>query len=71
MSIFDNLRSYEFDRNKKRVFGIKSAIIWGHSKNSNSCSPLLYISKPRGITNDEFNELLDSLIIGFKQEGNQ
>lgn len=30
MSIFNKIKSFEFDKNKKNVFGIKSAIIWGH-----------------------------------------
>lgn len=65
MSIFDEIKSVEFDRNRNKIFGIKSGIVWGHSKNSNSIFPLLYISKPKHITEEQFNELLDSIDINF------
>jgi len=65
MSIFDEIKSVEFDRNRNKIFGIKSGIVWGHSKNSNSIFPLLYISKPKHITEEQFNELLDSIEINF------
>jgi hypothetical protein len=61
MSILDNLRSFEFDRNKKRIFGIKSAIVWGHSKDCNGYSPLLYISKPKHVSQEDFDFILDHL----------
>jgi len=50
MNILDTIRSFEFDKNRKRIFGIKSAIIWGHSNTINASSPLLYISKPKSIS---------------------
>ena len=65
MSIFDNLRAIEFDKNENHIFGIKSAIVWGHSKHQNSCSPLLYIRKPKGVTQEEYDELIDSIEIKF------
>lgn len=65
MSIFDEIKSFEFDRNRNKIFGIKSGIVWGHSKNSNSSFPLLYISKPKHITEEQFNKLLDSIEINF------
>ena len=65
MSIFDEIKSVEFDRNRNKIFGIKSGIVWGHSKDKNSSFPLLYISKPKHITEEQFNELLDSIEINF------
>lgn len=65
MSIWDNVRAIEVDRNENKVFGIKSAIIWGHSANSNSVFPLLYLRKPKGITQEEYDELIDSIAIQF------
>ena len=65
MSIFDEIKSVEFDRNRNKIFGIKSGIVWGHSKDKNSIFPLLYISKPKHITEEQFNELLDSIDINF------
>jgi hypothetical protein len=66
--MLDNLRSFEFDRNKKRIFGIKSAIVWGHSKTSNSSSPLLYISKPKHVSQEDFDFILDHLDLTFYTE---
>ena len=65
MSIFDTLRSFSFDKNEKHIFGIKSGIIWGHSNKANASSPLLYISKPKAISQEEFEELLDCIDIQF------
>lgn len=62
MSILKELQSFEFDRNKSKVFGIKSAIIWGHHKNGGSY-PLLYITKPKHVTQEEYEEILDGLNI--------
>lgn len=71
MSIFAGLRSFEFDKNKKHIFGIKSGIVWGHSNKSNSSSPLLYISKPKSISQEEYEELLECIDIQFKAKKNE
>lgn len=65
MGVFDEIKSFEFDRNRNKIFGIKSGIVWGHSKDKNYIFPLLYISKPKHITEEQFNELLDSIEINF------
>lgn len=65
MSIFDKIRSIEFDRNKIKIFGIKSAVVWGHSKEENAAFPLLYVTKPKHISIEEYEELLDSMDIQF------
>ena len=59
----DNIKSIEYDINKNKVFGIKSAIIWGHAKDKNVASPLLYISKPRNVSQEDFEVLLEKLQI--------
>jgi hypothetical protein len=69
MSIFDNLRSFSFDKNEKHIFGIKSGIVWGHSNKTNLISPLLYISKPKSISLEEYQELLDMIDIHFIKKG--
>lgn len=66
MNILDTIRSFEFDRNRTRVFGIKSAIVWGHSNKSNSSFPLLYISKPKGISQEDYELLLDKIDISIR-----
>lgn len=68
MSISDGIRSFEFDRNKKRVFGIKSAIVWGHSKDCNESSPLFYISRPKHVSQEDFDFILDHLDITLYTE---
>lgn len=65
MSIFDNLRSFEFDRNRKQIFGVKSGIVWGHSNKTNGMYPILYISKPRNISQEDYEELLNCIDIQF------
>ena len=32
MTILEKIRSFEFDKNRTRIFGIKSAIVWGALK---------------------------------------
>ena len=63
MNILDKIKSFEYDKNKNKQFGVKSAIIWGHSNEHNGCFPLLYISKPKHISQEDYEVLLDSLRI--------
>ena len=65
MNILDEIRSIEYDKNRTKIFGIKSAIIWGHSKERSSTFPLLYISKPRSISQEDYELLLDKLQINI------
>lgn len=65
MSILDKIRSFEFDKNRTKIFGIKSGIVWGHSKDTNGIFPLLYISKPKSISEKEFEEILNSIEINL------
>ena len=65
MSRFDNLRSLEFDRNRKQIFGVKSGIVWGHSNKTNGMYPILYISKPKNISQEDYEKLLDCIEIQF------
>jgi hypothetical protein len=67
MAITDNIRTIEFDRNRRKTFRIKSGIIWGHSNKTNSSYPLLYISKPRGVSKEDFEYLLDHLDISLRK----
>ena len=63
-SILTEIKSFEYDRNRSHIFGIKSAIVWGHSQNT-TVFPLLYISKPKNITKEQFEELLNCIDINF------
>jgi len=63
MNILKQIRSFHFDKNRKNIFGIKSGIVWGHSNKSNSSFPMLYISKPKSISQKDFELLLDKIEI--------
>jgi len=64
MSIFDDLKSFSFDTNKQKLYGLKSGIVWGNYERGGS-SPILYISKPKHLSQEDFDELLDSIDIQF------
>jgi len=63
MNILDKIKSFEYDKNRDAKFGIKSAIIWGNSNQTNGIFPMLYISKPKGISQTDFELLLEKLEI--------
>ena len=63
MNILNKLRAVSFDRNKNKIFGIKSGILWGYSNETNGSFPLLYISKPKHISEEDFEILLNNLEI--------
>lgn len=65
MNILDEIKSITFDKNRTELFGIKSGILWGHSKDTNVSYPLLYISKPKQISQEDFEVLLDSIKINI------
>jgi len=65
-NVLREIKSFEFDKNRKNVFGIKSGIVWGHSKNTNSSFPLLYISKPKNISQKDFELLLEKIDISIR-----
>jgi hypothetical protein len=67
MNILESIRSFEFDKNRKKVFGIKSGIVWVHSNKSNSSFPMLYISKPKNISQEDFELLLEKLDISIRK----
>lgn len=66
MAITDNIRSIEFDRNENHIFGIKSAILWGH-REKGLTAPLLYISKPKHISQEDFEYLINHIDIGLRK----
>ena len=67
MTILEKIRSFEFDKNRTRIFGIKSAIVWGHSKDTNGSFPMLYISNPKNISQEDFEILLDKIDIEIRK----
>jgi hypothetical protein len=67
MSILDTIKSVEFDTNRNKIFGIKSGIVWGHSNKTNGIFPMLYISKPKHISKEDFELLLSKLDISIRR----
>lgn len=63
MNILNKLCAIEFDRNKNKILGIKSGILWGYSNETNGSFPLLYISKPKHVSEEDFEILLNNLEI--------
>jgi len=63
MNIIESIKSFEFDENRRKIFGIKSGIVWGHSNKSNSSFPMLYISKPKHVSQKDFELLLSKIDI--------
>ena len=66
MSALDEIRAIEYDRNRAKLFGIKSGIVWGHHKEGGSF-PLLYISKPKHLSQADFEEILNKLDISIRR----
>jgi len=67
MSILDNIRSFELDKNRNKQFRIKSAIVWGIPKNGRGQFPLFYISKQKWMTKEEFDLILEKLDISMRR----
>lgn len=65
-NILQKISSFEYDKNRNKIFGIKSAIIWGHSKDTNSSFPMIYISKPKSVSQADFELLLDKIDIAIR-----
>jgi len=63
MNIFDKIEAITFDPNKAQLFGVKSAILWGHSNETNSMFPLVYISKPKNISQEDFDLIIKGIEI--------
>lgn len=65
MSILDEIKSFEYDKNRRGLFGIKSGIVWGNKMDDSGMFPLLYIYKPKHISQQDFELILDKLEIGI------
>jgi hypothetical protein len=66
MNILESIRSFEFDKNRNKIFGIKSGIVWGYSNKTNGSFPMLYISKPKSISQEDFELLLEKIDINIR-----
>lgn len=66
-NILSKIKSFSYDKNRDGIFGLKSAIVWGNSKDTNSTFPMLYISKPKHISKKDYELLLDKIEITIKK----
>ena len=63
------IESIEFDKNENHIFGIKSAILWG---NDGKCqTPLLYLSRPKHISKDDYKKIIDNIHISVSVKVNK
>ena len=63
--LINSLVSISYDKNRDGKWPLKSAILFGNHKN-NTSSPLVYISKPKHVTQEDFDEILDRLQISLQ-----
>ena len=57
---------FSIDRNKGHIFDLKSVIIWRYRPDkTGSCvySPIAYIRKPKGVSDEDFNNLINRIKI--------
>ena len=66
MSYLDKIKSISIDLNKEKIFGITSAILWGHIKDKNSITPLIYFRKPKHISQEDFEDMISKINVTFK-----
>jgi hypothetical protein len=67
MTVLDEIGSFSFDQNREEKFGVKSGIVYGHSNTVNAIYPLLYISKPKHLSQEDFDLLLSKLDISIRR----
>lgn len=68
MSIFRKFIGFCVEKDLEvvqRLFRRKSGIIYGRRKDTNSYIPIMYLSKPKWVTEEEFQELLNAIDIQF------
>lgn len=68
MGIFDKVDQFSMNRDLKdnfRVYRRKSAIVFGQKDESNIAYPIMYLSRPRWISEEDFQELVNSIQIQF------
>ena len=54
---------YVFDKNRDSSFNLKSAIMWEFDYETKMYHPLFYVSKPREVSEEDFNRTLDMIDI--------
>lgn len=47
MSIFEKIKSFEFDKNRNNIFGIKSGIVWAFKNYKFYCSNPVHFKTQR------------------------
>lgn len=63
-SVLNQIKGISFDPNKEHNYGIKSGILWGLEE---GCMyPLAYIMKPKNISQEDFDLLLQHIRIIYE-----
>jgi len=62
MNILNKIKSFGIDRDK---LWSKFATIYANSAETNSIYPLIYLTKPKHISDEEYKDMLDAIEIKF------
>lgn len=68
VSVFNKISSFFIERDIKTMqkkFQRKSGIVFAKRRQSGAFFPIMYLSKPKWVTEDEFQELLNAIDIQF------
>jgi hypothetical protein len=63
-AFFDDIVSFSIS--KEGFASIKSCIIWANK--TGVSRPIMYIRKPKYLTKEQFDEILNSMELSFKKE---
>ncbi len=59
-------KSKESREHNKKIFRTSNGILWADQNGRNQYYPILYLKKPKYLSEEEFQKLLDKLEITFK-----
>ena len=65
MSLLNKIESIiqNFSQENRKVHRRKSGIVWGTLKDSKGITPLFFISKPKMVSQEDFEDILSKLQI--------
>jgi len=66
--IFDEISGIEIDPNLQHKYGLVSGIVWGNSIKVNGTYPIMYLTKPKHVSQHDYEAMLDSIKITFEYE---
>jgi len=63
--MLENLDSYSYSRNGFKPWRMKNPIIWGNK--GEASFPLCYLHKPRGLSDEDWNNFLDGFSFNLRR----